>query len=105
MDAVKLLEDSCVEKFIKASQQINKLNPSINIDYGKYISMYNTASKTLLPLMAKLKLNDFIFLCTKFPNLDFSFEGRLKAEYSYFNKIIKQSLNKNSHANTNTHLR
>lgn len=92
MDSIKYIEDSCVKRFIKSAKQIHEFDPSINIDYGKYIEDYNKASKILLPLMAKLKLKDFIFLCTKFPNLDFTFEGRLKSEYSYFNKIIKEHI-------------
>lgn len=92
MDSIKYVEDSCVKRFIKSAKQIHTFDPSINIDYGKYIEDYNKASKILLPLMAKLKLKDFVFLCDKFPNLDFTFEGRLKSEYSYFNKVIKEHI-------------
>lgn len=90
------IEDSCVEKFIKSAKQIHSFDSSIDIDYGKYIAEYNKASKTLLPIVAKLKLKDFIFLCTRFPNFDFTFEGRLKSEYSYFNKVIKAYVTKSS---------
>lgn len=103
MDSIKYIEDSCVERFIKSAKQIHAFDPSINIDYAKYIEDYNKASKVLLPLMAKLKLKDFVFLCTKFPNLDFTFEGRLKSEYSYFNKIIKEHIDGKSVSST--HLR
>lgn len=96
MDISNYVKDSCVQKFIKSANQIHTLDSSINIDYGKYIAEYNKASKTLLPLVAKLKLKDFIFLCTKFPNFDFTFEGRLKSEYSYFNKIIKSYVENSS---------
>lgn len=100
MNISNYVEDSCVEKFIKSANQIHTLDSSINIDYGKYIAEYNKASKTLLPLVAKLKLKDFIFLCTKFPNFDFTFEGRLKSEYSYFDKIIKSYVeNSSAHIN------
>lgn len=96
MDTINYIEDSTVEKFINAANRIHEFDPSININYGKYISIYTKASKTLLPIIAKLKLNDYIFLCKKFPNFNFDFEGRLKSEYSYFNKIIKQSIEKSS---------
>lgn len=92
MDAIKYIEDTVIEKFIKSAKKLNDFDPSIDIDYGKYISIYNSASKTLLPLMAKLNFEKFIFLNKEFPNLVFDFEGRLKSEYSFFDKIIKQAI-------------
>lgn len=95
MDEMKYIEDSSIEKFIKASNQLKQMDNSINIDYAKYISIYTAASKTILPIIAKLSLKKFIFLHEQFPNFDFDFEGRLKAEYSFFDKILRQALEKN----------
>lgn len=95
MDGIKYIEDSAVEKFVKSANQIEDMsNSSIKIPYAKYISKYNSASKTILPIIAKLNLKKYIFLNEELPNFDFSFEGRLKSEYSFFDKIIKQAIKK-----------
>lgn len=94
MDEIKYIEDSAVEKFIKSANQLHQMDNSINIDYPKYIAKYNQASKTILPLIAKLNFKKYIFLSEELPNFDFSFEGRLKSEYSFFDKIIRQTIEK-----------
>lgn len=94
MDGIKYIEDSAVEKFIKSANQLHQMDNSINIDYAKYIAKYNHASKRILPIIAKLNLKKFQFLSESLPNFNFDFEGRLKSEYSFFDKIIRQAIEK-----------
>lgn len=97
MEGMKYIKESVIEKFIKAANTLHKYDNSIDIDYTKYISQYNSASKTLLPIIAKLNLKTYIFLCEEFPNFDFDFEGRLKAEFSFYEKIIDKALSKSAY--------